>query len=155
MAGALGDAWGSAYEGRVGPIAAPFPERPRLSDDTWLTVATCEAIVRAGGHVDPSGIAESFRAWFEHGRLRGLGSSTLKALRDLAAGAHWALSPPWNWPSPNSSRWFVTIRRASSRGCGDYTCARNATMGSTCEARRAGRYVATIVIPASAADTAA
>jgi ADP-ribosyl-[dinitrogen reductase] hydrolase len=92
LAGALGDAWGSAYEGRPGPIAAPFPEQPRLSDDTWLTVATCEAIVRAGGHVEPSGVAESFRAWFEMGRLRGLGSSTLKALRDLAAGAHWAFA---------------------------------------------------------------
>jgi ADP-ribosyl-[dinitrogen reductase] hydrolase len=92
LGGALGDAWGSAYEGRPGPIAAPFPERPRLSDDTWLTVATCEAIVRARGQVAPSIVADSFRAWFEKGRLRGLGSSTLKALRDLAAGAHWALA---------------------------------------------------------------
>ena len=92
LAGALGDAWGSAYEGRIGPIAAPFPDRPRLSDDTWLTVATCEAIVRAGGRVEPSTIAQSFRLWFEAGRLRGLGSSTLKAVRDLAAGAHWASS---------------------------------------------------------------
>ena len=92
LAGALGDAWGSAYEGRPGPIAAPFPERPRLSDDTWLTVATCEAIVRSGGQVEPSTIAERFRTWFEAGRLPGLGSSTLKALRDLSAGAHWALA---------------------------------------------------------------
>jgi len=30
--------------------------------------------------------------WFEMGRLSGLGSSTLKALRDLSAGAHWALA---------------------------------------------------------------
>jgi ADP-ribosyl-[dinitrogen reductase] hydrolase len=92
LAGALGDAWGRAYEGRPGAIAAPFPERPRLSDDTWLTVATCEAIVRSGGQVNPSGIAERFRTWFEMGRLPGLGSSTLKALTDLAAGAHWALA---------------------------------------------------------------
>lgn len=92
LAGALGDAWGSAYEGRPGPVPAPFPERPRLSDDTWLTVATCEAIVRSGGRVDPSSVAESFRTWFEMGRLPGLGSSTLKALRDLSAGAHWALA---------------------------------------------------------------
>jgi ADP-ribosyl-[dinitrogen reductase] hydrolase len=63
-----------------------------LSDDTWLTVATCEAIVRAGGAVDPAIVAERFRTWFATGRLRGLGSSTLKALRDLAAGAHWALA---------------------------------------------------------------
>jgi len=92
LAGALGDAWGSAYEGRTGPIAAPFPDRPQLSDDTLLTVATCEAIVRAGGRVEPSTIAQGFRLWFEAGRLRGLGASTLKAVQDLAAGAHWAMA---------------------------------------------------------------
>lgn len=42
--------------------------------------------------MEPSTIAERFRTWFEAGRLPGLGSSTLKALRDLSAGAHWALA---------------------------------------------------------------
>jgi len=37
-------------------------------------------------------LAATFRKWFEERRLVGLGSSTLKALRDLAAGAHWALA---------------------------------------------------------------
>ena len=32
------------------------------------------------------------RCWFGDGKVTGLGSSTLKALRDLQAGAHWALS---------------------------------------------------------------
>jgi ADP-ribosyl-[dinitrogen reductase] hydrolase len=90
LAGALGDAWGYAYEGRSGPLLAAFPDTPRLSDDTWLTMATCEAIVGARGRVAPELIAETFRRWFESGRFTGLGSSTLKALRDLAAGAHWA-----------------------------------------------------------------
>ena len=38
------------------------------------------------------GIAERGRPCLEDQRLTGLGSSTLKALRDLAAGAHWALA---------------------------------------------------------------
>jgi ADP-ribosylglycohydrolase len=92
LAGALGDAWGSAYEHAAGPLIAPFPERPRLSDDTWLTMATCEAIARSGGRIQPVVIARTFVEWFSAGRLHGLGSSTLKALRDLQAGAHWALA---------------------------------------------------------------
>jgi ADP-ribosyl-[dinitrogen reductase] hydrolase len=56
-----------------------------------LTVATCEAVIECG-HIDPERIAARFAAWFRAGRLRGLGASTLKALRDLEAGSHWALS---------------------------------------------------------------
>ena len=92
LAGALGDAWGSPYEGLTGPISAPFPQAPRLSDDTWLTAATCEAIVDSDGSADAASVAANFKRWFEAGLLRGLGSSTLKALRDLSAGAHWALA---------------------------------------------------------------
>ncbi|AUX48710.1 hypothetical protein SOCE26_102510 [Sorangium cellulosum] len=40
----------------------------------------------------PERIAERFKEWFEAGRVTGVGSATLKALRDLAAGAHWALA---------------------------------------------------------------
>lgn len=92
LAGALGDAWGGPYEGRPAVGVAPFPSVPRISDDTLLTLATCEAIVRAGGRVVPEEIAKSFASWFAAGRLVGVGSATLKALRDLAAGAHWALA---------------------------------------------------------------
>jgi ADP-ribosylglycohydrolase len=63
-----------------------------VSDDTQLTAATCEAVTACKGRVDPAMIAESFRRWYEDGRLTGLGSSTLKALRDLSFGAHWALA---------------------------------------------------------------
>src|SRR5207248_807621 len=41
---------------------------------------------------DPAVIAAHFVRWFRGGRLSGLGASTLKALRDLDAGAHWALA---------------------------------------------------------------
>lgn len=92
LAGALGDAWGGPYEGLAGPVQPVFPEAPRLSDDTWLTLATCEAIVLSRGRVQPERIAERFRHGFEAGRISGVGSATLKALRDLAAGAHWALA---------------------------------------------------------------
>lgn len=35
-------------------------------------------------------MAARLLAWFRSGRLRGVGASTLQALRDLDAGAHWA-----------------------------------------------------------------
>ncbi len=81
LGGALGDAYGGV------------PERGQLclSDDTQMTLATCEAIVRAR-RVDPAEVAASFRTWFVARRFSGLGNATLKALRDLEAGAHWALA---------------------------------------------------------------
>ena len=40
--------------------------------------------MRTGGAVDAEAIARSLRDWFVARRLTGLGSATLKALRDLA-----------------------------------------------------------------------
>jgi ADP-ribosyl-[dinitrogen reductase] hydrolase len=37
-------------------------------------------------------LASHFLRWFLAGRIRGIGSSTLKAMRDLAVGTHWALA---------------------------------------------------------------
>jgi ADP-ribosylglycohydrolase len=54
-------------------------------------MATCESIIEHGG-VDPESVATHFLRWFVSGRIRGIGSSTLKAMRDLAAGTHWALA---------------------------------------------------------------
>lgn len=89
--GAIGDAMGGSYEGKL--LHAPLNEDGpwRLSDDTQLTLATCEAIT-AHGSPQPEAIAQSFVSWFQTHRLSGLGASTLKALRDLNAGAHWALA---------------------------------------------------------------
>jgi ADP-ribosylglycohydrolase len=90
LLGALGDAIGSLQEGeaardwredRIGP----------LTDDTQLTVATCSAII-AANRVDPAAIAAEFARWHQQRRFSGLGSSTLKALTELAAGQHWALA---------------------------------------------------------------
>jgi ADP-ribosyl-[dinitrogen reductase] hydrolase len=91
VGGALGDGWGSSYEGRVPREPVRVPDALVVTDDTQLTLATCEAIIEAGG-VDAERIAARFVEWFRTGRLRGLGASTLKALRDLDQGAHWALS---------------------------------------------------------------
>src|SRR3954447_7929334 len=87
LGGAIGDAMGGPYEGQPGPIALQ-PDAPwQLSDDTQLTLATCEA-VRESKAVSPDSIAGRFVLWFRQGRITGMGASTLKALRDLAAGAH-------------------------------------------------------------------
>ena len=87
LAGALGDVWGAPFEGQVGPVDPVWPAFPRVSDDTGLTLATCEAIVRDEGRVSPETVAAQFRGWFTSGRLAGVGSATWKALRDLARGA--------------------------------------------------------------------
>lgn len=79
VGGALGDLYGGIAERGVAGI----------SDDTQLTLATCEAM--SGGQVSPERIAQAMLRWFLAGEVTGLGSATLKALRDLSAGAHWAL----------------------------------------------------------------
>ena len=90
VGGAIGDAMGGPYEGRKGPlrVSSVFGA---LSDDTQLTLATCEAIIEAG-KPEPEAVAKSFLRWFRERRISGVGASTLKALRDLDAGAHWALA---------------------------------------------------------------
>jgi ADP-ribosylglycohydrolase len=48
LGGAIGDAMGGPYEGKEVPIVINEQARWRLSDDTQLTLATCEAIITAG-----------------------------------------------------------------------------------------------------------
>jgi ADP-ribosyl-[dinitrogen reductase] hydrolase len=91
LGGALGDAWGGPWEGRPGPIAFEVPSRSELSDDTQLTLATCESILDTNS-VDAERMAAHLAKWFQAGRIRGIGASTLKAMRDLTAGVHWALA---------------------------------------------------------------
>jgi len=91
LAGAAGDAMGGPFEGSAPDPARALPAPPwRTSDDTRLTFATCRAIAKAG-EVDPETITAELLAEYRLG-LPGVGSSTLKALRDLAAGQHWALA---------------------------------------------------------------
>ncbi|RFM31886.1 ADP-ribosylglycohydrolase family protein [Chitinophaga silvisoli] len=97
IGGAIGDAWGSAWEfdqqkddkatwywGKK-----PEPDRSwKLTDDTQLTLATCEIL---GMHrkIEPARLAAHFLLYYKEGRLNGVGASTLKALRDLEAGIPW------------------------------------------------------------------
>jgi ADP-ribosyl-[dinitrogen reductase] hydrolase len=90
LGGAMGDALGHAFEG-MEPSAAVIDDQPwRLSDDTQLTLATCEGITDAGGRVEPAVIAARFAAWYRAQRVTGMGASTLKALSELVGGGHWA-----------------------------------------------------------------
>ncbi|MFN7918732.1 MAG: ADP-ribosylglycohydrolase family protein [Bryobacteraceae bacterium] len=88
IGGAWGDVSGGLWERQR--MRMPASELS-LSDDTQLTLATCEAIMDAK-RVDPASIADAMLRWFREGRVTGMGSSTLKALRDLDAGVHWAFS---------------------------------------------------------------
>jgi len=90
LGGALGDAWGGPSEGRPGPINFLIPARSVLSDDTQLTLATCESLI-SRRCVDPENLAANFLRWFQQKRISGIGSSTLQSMQGLAAGTHWAL----------------------------------------------------------------
>lgn len=90
-AGASGDCIGGPFEGLPAAAHVAIPTTPwRLSDDTILSLATARAIVRSN-RVDPELIADEFIEAYRTG-IPGLGASTLKALRDLSNGAHWALA---------------------------------------------------------------
>jgi ADP-ribosyl-[dinitrogen reductase] hydrolase len=78
-------------EGTADPARFEIPARSALSDDTQLTGATCESIIEHGG-IDPEILAAHFVSRFREGRFHGMGSSTLKAMRDLSSGVHWALA---------------------------------------------------------------
>lgn len=88
--GAIGDALGSFYEGKKAEENISYDQPMYLSDDTQMTLATCEAIAYSG-KIELENIAQNFVNWYKTGNLTGLGSSTTKALRDLIAGGHWAL----------------------------------------------------------------
>ena len=91
IGGAIGDAFGWPYETLRPPIVISEADEWRLSDDTQLTLATCEAIAGRDGSVDPAAIAAAFARWHRARRVTGMGSNTLKALTELVAGGHWAL----------------------------------------------------------------
>ena len=91
LGGALGDAWGGPWEGRPGPIPFQIHLCASVSDDTPLTLATCESIIEKSG-VHAEHLASHFARWFRAGRVQGIGASTLKAMRDLESGVHWAIA---------------------------------------------------------------
>lgn len=97
LGGAIGDAFGSAYEHVAEPdedVYYPFgkPEPPKkkwqLTDDTQLTIATIEAIIERDG-VEPEAIAHQMLQWYRAKRIVGIGSSSLKAMQELSQGGHY------------------------------------------------------------------
>ena len=91
LGGVIGDAMGGPFEGQPGPLQFQEHTTWTISDDSQLTLATCESISELG-HVSPEHIAARFVHWYRARRITGVGASTLKALRDLDAGLHWALT---------------------------------------------------------------
>ncbi|EDP96716.1 ADP-ribosylglycohydrolase family protein [Kordia algicida OT-1] len=97
LLGAIGDAWGSAYENQSLPDEKAFylfkePEKPKIwqfTDDTQLTLATCEAILE-DPTVAPKTLITYFLKYYNKNRINGIGAATLKALQELNAGAHWS-----------------------------------------------------------------
>lgn len=85
LMGALGDAYGSKYEQSDIPAG---DSNWFFTDDTQLTMATCESIMEKG-FADPEHLAQTFRRWYRDRRLTGLGASTLKALVELVGGGSW------------------------------------------------------------------
>ncbi|WP_205510192.1 ADP-ribosylglycohydrolase family protein [Longitalea arenae] len=98
LGGAIGDAWGSAFENLKIPdsTTAFYLSKPKetnplwaFTDDTQLTMATCEALC-ASADFRPDLLADVFVRYYKEKRLSGLGASTLKAIVELEAGAHWS-----------------------------------------------------------------
>ncbi|OQP44256.1 hypothetical protein A4H97_33425 [Niastella yeongjuensis] len=98
IGGAIGDAWGSAFENIstpnnkatffLGQIKEPVREWA-FTDDTQLTMATCETMCTSPGFA-PDLLAQAFVRYYKERRLTGIGASTLKAIVELEAGAHWS-----------------------------------------------------------------
>jgi len=89
LAGALGDSIGACFENQSSPRFI-IPSELRVTDDTQLTIATCESIVAFSG-VDPESVSRRMTDWFRDRRISGIGASTLKSLTELNAGGHWAM----------------------------------------------------------------
>src|SRR5262245_44991399 len=90
LGGEIGNCLGVPFEGRAPVADYIIPSNWKLSDDTQLSLATCEAISDCGA-VDPEAVAATFTSWFKDSRFSGLGASTFKALSELSHGGHWAL----------------------------------------------------------------
>ena len=76
---------GLPYEGKSSPVDVDLNGK-HVSDDTQLTLATCEALIENNCEVDASIIASRFATWHRRRDVHGMGASTYKALSGLVAG---------------------------------------------------------------------
>jgi ADP-ribosylglycohydrolase len=103
LGGAVGDALGAPYEGvwaRSVPappdLLAGFAEyegypRGQFTDDTQLTIATLESVVRLG-RLDPADVARAIARLWRSQSVVGPGGACTSAADRLLAGAHWSQS---------------------------------------------------------------
>lgn len=86
LMGVLGDAFGSKFE--LSDIPAG-DDSWMFTDDTQLTIATCESLMEKG-KADPGHLAKTFQRWYSEGRIVGIGASTLMAMVQLVGGTSWS-----------------------------------------------------------------
>jgi ADP-ribosylglycohydrolase len=98
IGGAIGDAWGSGFENQFEEeddtfylVGNPYVKMPTwgITDDTQLTLATIEAMIEDEA-LKPESIVNQFLKYYQSRKLRGVGASTLKALKELNLGGHWS-----------------------------------------------------------------
>ncbi|WP_178990384.1 ADP-ribosylglycohydrolase family protein [Winogradskyella schleiferi] len=98
IGGAIGDAWGSGFENKSKQEDDTFylfgssdikTTTWGITDDTQLTLATIEAMT-LNKALKPEPIANQFLKYYRHRKLKGIGSSTLKAIQELDFGGHWS-----------------------------------------------------------------
>lgn len=101
IGGAIGDAYGSAYENipkkdnsetMYYPFGKPeiiIPEW-KITDDTQLTLATCEVITE-NEVLNAKFFADKYLDFYKSRKITGIGASTLKAMQELGVGGHWSL----------------------------------------------------------------
>lgn len=99
IGGAIGDAWGSAYENAtnldINSFYFPFGKlenitpKWQITDDTQLTLLTLQAMIE-DENLDPSVLCKYFLKAYQTNQLCGIGSSTLMALQGLEVGGHWS-----------------------------------------------------------------
>lgn len=89
--GIIGDAIGAQFENSKNASLETLSDDWFVTDDSQLTLATCEAIADQK-NISAERVASKFLEWFNKGLITHMGSSTLKSLRDLQMGAHWALA---------------------------------------------------------------
>jgi len=101
LGGAVGDALGAPFEGlwshcipEPPALLAGFAEyegfpRGQYTDDTQLTVATLESVVRRGG-IEPGDVARSIARLWRSQAVVGPGGACTAAADRLLAGGHWS-----------------------------------------------------------------
>ncbi|MEL6989330.1 MAG: ADP-ribosylglycohydrolase family protein, partial [Bacteroidota bacterium] len=98
IGGAIGDAMGSSFENQIEQdsetyhFGAPPKQTERdwgITDDTQLTIGTLRAMTK-DKELNPEIFANEYLNLYNKRILRGLGGTTLKALRELKHGGHWS-----------------------------------------------------------------